>query len=232
MDTRKTLKAECSLVRSKRKTLGITVHPAGQVVIRAPEGMAEEEIWRLVEQKAGWIGRKLSQMKAAEEEIITRQYREGEEFLYLGDIYYLKLEKSKGKRARVFIEGQQLVYMGESVERDRIEKTVKAWYKETARVYLLERTAYYAAQIGSCPGQIRIREQKTRWGSCSSKGNLNFNWRLIMALPEVVDYVVVHELCHLKHMNHSREFWNCVEEILPDYRERKKWLSQKGRLLR
>ena len=99
---------------------------------------------------------------------------------------------------------------------------------QKAKEIIPRRTAYFAARMGVSYGRITIREQKTRWGSCSSKKNLNFNWKLLLAPPEVLDYVVVHELCHLKQMNHSRAFWAEVAAILPDYKERKKWLREHG----
>ena len=94
-----------------------------------------------------------------------------------------------------------------------------------------ERVAHYASIVGVTYGNITIRNQHTRWGSCSSKGNLNFNCLLMLAPGEVMDYVVVHELCHRKEMNHSPKFWAEVERILPDYREQKRWLKEKGRSL-
>lgn len=94
-----------------------------------------------------------------------------------------------------------------------------------------ERVAYYASIMGVSYGRITIREQKTRWGSCSDKGNLNFNWKLVLMPEEVLDYVVVHELAHRKEMNHSKEFWKIVEKVLPDYKERRKVLTEMGRQL-
>lgn len=94
--------------------------------------------------------------------------------------------------------------------------------------YIPERVAYYAKQIGVNYGGITIRNQKTRWGSCSSKGNLNFNCLLMLTPPEVIDYVVVHELCHRKEMNHSKAFWSEVEKVLPDYKDQIKWLKDEG----
>ena len=91
-----------------------------------------------------------------------------------------------------------------------------------------ERTAYFAEKIGVSYGRITLRQQKTRWGSCSANGNLNFNWLLILAPPEVLDYVVVHELCHRRQMNHSQAFWNEVSAVLPGYKEQKKWLKDNG----
>ena len=107
------------------------------------------------------------------------------------------------------------------------EKQKKALVEE-ARTVFAQKAAKYAAQIGVTYERIAIRDQKTRRGSCSSKGNLNFNFRLVMAPEEVLDYVVVHELCHRKQMNHSKAFWAEVEAILPDYRERKLWLKENG----
>ena len=99
---------------------------------------------------------------------------------------------------------------------------------DQASVVIPKRVEYFAEKIPVTYGRITIRNQKTRWGSCSGKGNLNFNCLLMLAPPEVLDYVVVHELCHRKEMNHSERFWREVENILPDYRERKKWLKENG----
>ena len=100
--------------------------------------------------------------------------------------------------------------------------------RERAKSVLAQRTAYFARQVGVTYGRITVRDQKTRWGSCSQTGNLNFNFRLILAPSEVLDYVVVHELCHRRQMNHSAQFWQEVAQVLPDYRERKAWLTENG----
>lgn len=99
---------------------------------------------------------------------------------------------------------------------------------EKARKYFPERVAYYAGLMGVDYGRITIRNQRTRWGSCSSKGNLNFNCLLMLTPAEVIDYVVVHELCHRKEMNHSKAFWREVESVLPDYKNSVKWLKEEG----
>lgn len=101
-------------------------------------------------------------------------------------------------------------------------------YKKKLRPVLEYRAAYYAGMMGVNYNRIAIRDQKTRWGSCSGKGNLNFNWKLILMPPEVLDYVVVHELAHRIEMNHSNRFWAQVERIIPDYRERRRWLKHYG----
>lgn len=105
-------------------------------------------------------------------------------------------------------------------------------YIDAAREYIPKRVAYYKnaypAYISGDYSRIQIRDQKTRWGSCSSRGTLSFNWRLMLAPPAILDYVVVHELCHLTHMNHSGDFWSCVAAILPDYKEKRRWLKEHG----
>lgn len=110
-------------------------------------------------------------------------------------------------------------------DRPTLSDAQRKRYIETARSIFTQKAAYYARLIGVTYGRISIREQKTRWGSCSSKGNLNFNCLLMLTPPEVIDYVVVHELCHRKEMNHSGRFWNEVARVLPGYAEQEKWLK-------
>ena len=107
-----------------------------------------------------------------------------------------------------------------------------AWYKAQARSLLSGRVDFFAGRHAIRVGKVRISSARTRWGSCSARGTLSFTWRLVMAPPEVIDYVVVHEMCHLKEMNHSGAFWARVEAILPDYKARRKWLKDHGAGLR
>ncbi len=104
-------------------------------------------------------------------------------------------------------------------------------YKAAAKEYFPKRAAYFRQFTGGTYSRITVRDQKTRWGSCSAKGTLSFNWRLILAPPAILDYVVVHELCHLTHMDHSTEFWQAVESVYPDYRSARKWLKEHGQEL-
>ena len=122
-------------------------------------------------------------------------------------------------RIRKFVEEKQEWIL------KNMEKIQK---RDEQREHVPRRVAYFAEKIGVTYGKITLRQQKTRWGSCAVNGNLNFNWLLILAPSEVLDYVVVHELCHRREMNHSQAFWKEVETILPDYRERQKWLKDNG----
>lgn len=114
-------------------------------------------------------------------------------------------------------------------DRPTLSDAQRKRYIETARSIFTQKAAYYARLIGVTYGRISIREQKTRWGSCSAKGNLNFNWKTVLMPEEIQDYLAVHELAHRIEMNHSPAFWAVVERVLPDYRERRRWLLENGK---
>lgn len=156
-------------------------------------------------------------------------YKSGASFPYLGEEYTLEIRRYRSYvRPGVMAEGNKLVVLTARTEAAVIEGAVKNWYEDRAKQILPARVEQYRRQLGETIGTVRIKNVKSRWGSCSSKRNLNFNWRLVMAPPEVLDYVVVHELCHLRQMNHSAAFWSLVEEILPDYKRRRDWLKTCG----
>jgi predicted metal-dependent hydrolase len=113
-------------------------------------------------------------------------------------------------------------------DNDLLRCALETWYRNQARGKINERIAYYQDKIGRAPGRVFIKDQKRRWGSCSARGNLNFNWRMVMAPEKVLDYVVVHELCHLIELNHSKAFWDALASILPDYKEQEEWLKNYG----
>ena len=116
----------------------------------------------------------------------------------------------------------------EAEDKDPELLKLKKKYKSSCRRIFDEKAMYYKAFTGGAYNTIRIGDQRSRWGSCSSNGTLSFNWRLILAPPEILDYVVIHELCHLTHMNHSKAFWELVESVDPDYKEHERWLRENG----
>ena len=143
---------------------------------------------------------------------------------FLGKAYELKLECHKKGEIIIGIEGEKLLLRyPEGI--GKVKDILRQWLMEQAKVLILKRVDFYANKMKLSYGKVTIKDQKTRWGSCSSKKNLNFNYRLIMAPLEVLDYVVVHELAHLKQMNHSELFWREVEQIIPDYNTRRNWLK-------
>lgn len=153
-------------------------------------------------------------------------YENGESFPYLGQGYILEIRQYPSyKKPGVMTEGERLVVLTAWRDSASVKKAVREWYAARAAAIIPERVRLYQSRMGENIGRICIKDVKSRWGSCSSKRNLNFNWRLVMAPLEVLDYVVVHELCHLKEMNHSKDFWALVEEILPDYKKSRAWLK-------
>lgn len=220
------------VVYRKRKTMAITVEPPDKVTVIVPVGMKEEAIKRNVKTKAHWIVKKLSELKDIKPVAEAKRFVDGECFLYLGQNYSMQIQFIDNLPAPKvkLIEGKLLISTP-TEDKEIIKKALEKWYRERAREVINERVKYYQFVIGAKPSRVNIKEQKKRWGSCSSKGNLNFNWKLIMAPPEIIDYVVVHELAHLVHLNHSKQFWALVESILPDYKERRKWLNNNGQVL-
>lgn len=156
-----------------------------------------------------------------------------QKILYRGKWYQIRLNRDTNRRRmRVELEEDIMVLHTPGIDEAFLREGLEGWYMKQAHMIFLVRVMHYQQITGGRVNQIHIRDQKTRWGSCSSLHNLNFNWRLVMAPPEVLDYVVVHELCHLSHMNHSREFWEMVGSVMPEYPERKKWLKENGELLK
>ena len=214
------------IIRTKRKSIALIVEPDGRLVVRAPMRISDADIKHLVKQKERWIREKQKQVKDKSAQSQPKVYMDGEEFLYLGKSYQLKIVADLNPAlvlSRKFYLSRRALPKAEIVFTE--------WYREQARAVVSERVNLYAARHGFTYRKIRITSARTRWGSCSSMGNLNFTWRLVMAPPEVVDYVVVHELAHLRVNNHSKEFWKQVERIMPDYKQRLKWLKKNGRKL-
>lgn len=144
------------------------------------------------------------------------------------------------KQAWIYKHYTNMIKKTEEADADELQPPIRAnedpalvnKHKKYARKIFEARVSYFHQFTGGNYTSITIRDQKTRWGSCSGRGTLSFNWRLILAPPEILDYVVVHELCHLTHMNHSREFWDLVGSVIPDYKVRRKWLKENGHTLR
>jgi predicted metal-dependent hydrolase len=213
------------LVRSKRKTLALIVENDGTLTVRAPLRMKEADIWHFIEAKSDWIKRK--QAGVQKEAELLHQYVDGETFLYLGKEVPLRIVQSR----KPALDMDRFFKLMRSAQ-PQAESLFEAWYKKQARAVLTERVEFFAREHGFKVKKLRISSARTRWGSCSTKGTLSFTWRLVMAPLDVIDYVVVHELCHLKELNHSKGFWSQVEAILPDYKVRRKWLKKNGNFLR
>lgn len=225
---------EYQLIRSRRKTISLSFDSACCLIVKAPVWMTQKQIEAFLEEKAEWIentGIRLRNAKKEEEK--TRLALEnGDELYFLGEKRILSVIREERKHARVVCAmGRLFLYVPYDADYEMKRKQLEKWYRKEAAELLNEKADEFAASLQVSYAEIRIKDQKSRWGSCSSKGNLNFNWRILMAPEPVCDYVVIHELCHLVYMDHSENFWKLVEKFCPAYREYRKWLKENGKRL-
>ncbi len=235
-------KQEYTLKRSKRKSVAIIIERNGKVLVKAPSWLPLYRIDKFVQEKADWIKRKQEEVASMEQIETAHSYETGDTFLFDGQEYTLIIvqEDRNGSTVEKDSAGQKILVSGHDMEPQKVRLVLEGFYRKQAEEVFRDRVKYWHFVLEQHTkngdrielGKIAVRNQKTRWGSCSSKGNINFNWRLLMAPGKVLDYVVVHELCHLVYMNHSGAFWGLVEELLPDYGERRRWLKENSRLLR
>lgn len=210
---------------SKRKTLSLSVMKDGNVVVKAPIGMRNETINHFVEEKQAWIRDKLfliNKTKVKFDDVVHYQ-----RFLLYGNKYSLILDNVK----KIETNDKFQIIMPQKIDREKILKTLKNWYKKIAKQILEDRLKFIESRIKLKSSLLRISDSKGRWGSCNSKGVITFNFRVIMLPPAIIDYVIIHELCHLVEMNHSKNFWKLVETFLPKAPELKMAIKEYGFLL-
>ncbi|HLD35364.1 MAG TPA: SprT family zinc-dependent metalloprotease [Planctomycetota bacterium] len=215
------------IIRSRRRTITLQVCPDATLVIRAPIKASDAYINKLIESKRSWITRKQELAQQQISATPAKRFVAGEEFLYLGETYKLYVEPIQ-RAPLVFNKAFHLAQK----RQDRARQEFTKWYRQQARTVITARVNTCAAQAGLQYRKIKISGAQKRWGSCSRVNNLNFSWRLIMAPLAVIDYVVAHEVAHLEHKNHSRNFWNKVAGLDPEYKQRRKWLRQNDYLLK
>ncbi|WP_246637703.1 M48 family metallopeptidase [Crassaminicella profunda] len=220
---------EFSTEYRNRKTFEIRIEPPNRVTVRAPKGSKEEDVLKIVGAKEKWIRDKLSFFKGIDYTKMKKEYVNGEIFLYLGEEYPLKVIMDYSiKKPVVKLEKETFYITTNTEDENMLKKAMKEWYRKKTLEEIMKRTAYFQKNFLLKPNKIKVKDQKKRWGSCSSKMNLNFNLRCIMMPRAIIDYLVVHEMCHMVHMNHSKAFWQLVGKIIPDYKERRMWLKENG----
>lgn len=218
---------QVNILFRKRKTLKIQVEAPDKITVFAPHGGRVEAIKGILEKNSAWI---LEQLEEVAQELPKKVFIDGEQFMYLGIDVPLKIElKSESKVIEVDYVNDEIKLVTPDSNGEIVREALIMWYRQQAKIEVNKRLPYFAKLIGEYPNRVVIKEQKTRWGSCSSLRNLNFNWRIVMAPDDVIDYVIIHELCHLTHMNHSRDYWNLVGSIMPDYKDKIAWLKVNGR---
>lgn len=210
------------VVRSNRKSVALVIDNEANLIVRAPIQMPDTTIDEFVRKKSRWINEKQQQVAVFGEKHPPVVVETGESIMYLGSNYAI----IKDDVDSVKVSGNELL-----VPENFDVAALTAWLKEQAMQIISERVALYANIMGVTPGTVKLSEAKARWGSCSTKNNLNFAWRLIMCPLSVIDYVVVHELSHITYKNHSPAFWARVKTVLPNYEDDQDWLKVNRKLM-
>jgi predicted metal-dependent hydrolase len=205
-------------ISPRRKSIGIMVTAEGRVVVTMPRGTSQEHLARALEKHGAWIERKVTERREA-----WGQLKAGEAF-FLGEP--LRLTRLRAAKGAISLNGRELrVALPDGAD---LWSRLAAWYAEHAMVRLQAWVRHFAASMSLTACSVELKEWKRRWGECHPDGTLKFNWRLILLPAEIIDYVVVHELAHLKVPGHNPRFWGVVARVLPDYASRRQWLNRDG----
>ena len=210
---------------SDRKTTDIVIERDGSICVRPPLHMSPEEVDNIVEDKRMWIYKNLSEWQELNAAKVVREWVNGESYLYLGRNYRLSLTSEQ--EATLQLKNGRF-YLCRSCQAEDAKSAFIAFYIEKGLERIKKRVEYFAKKVGVTPKRIDVKELGFKWASCSQNGDLNFHWKCMMAPLSIIDYIIVHELCHLHHRDHSVAFWNEVDKVLPDYLERKEWLRVNG----
>jgi predicted metal-dependent hydrolase len=216
----------------KAKRIKIVVDLRGIQVIKTPLS-TQHEVYMFLTSKSKWVYKHYHKFKEIREGKKERQFVSGERILYLGEWYQLEILMHAKNAVRInFLNTHfEMIIHPTFQEKENLyilQNALKKWYVHASHDYISKRLTDYCRLTNQTFHQFRVKEQKTRWGSCSKKKNLNFNWKLLMSPQFVVDYVILHEVCHLKYMNHSKDFWSMVERYMPEYKKAERWLKENG----
>lgn len=212
-----------SLIKSERKTISIYVEPDGSIIVRAPKNIALEKVNNILDLKRFWIYESLAEFQELSQTKVKRKVTNGEGFLYMGKSYRLKIDKNLQKPLSL----TQGYFLIDEKQIHKVKEHFINFYKEKGNKHIPQRVEYFKKKIGVEPKNIVIRELKNRWAS-RSRTALNFHWKVMLAPMSIIDYIIVHELAHFIKKDHSNEFWEIVESVMPNYVEKKNWLRTNG----
>lgn len=217
------------VIRSRRATADIVIERDGSIVVRAPETIPDERIEDMVEAKRLWIYKNLAEWRDLNATRVLREYKNGEGFLYLGRSYRLLLVAEQNEP--LLLKNGRFSLRRDLVDAGSIaaaQSAFRDYYIARGQERISRRVNYYAPKVGVTPHALDVRELGHRWATCSPSGDLAFHWKCMMAPQTIIDYIVVHELCHFHHLDHTDAFWNEVDKVIPNYGERKEWLRKNG----
>ncbi|GAK41830.1 SprT family zinc-dependent metalloprotease [Paenibacillus urinalis] len=228
---------EYKLKRSdRRKTVSISVNQEGVQVV-APNTAEEHVIENILHRKGTWLRTQLLNFEEMKQSSLQRRFVSGEKLPYLGRQYRLKVIRTNDFTAPEinFYQGQFRAYIHTDIPEHQYREILMPlyveWVKHRGMIFTKDRVSKFTDKFQQYPNKIIIKDQEQRWGSCTTAGNMLLNWRIFLAPASIVDYVLVHELVHLKYMNHSKEYWETVRMLLPDYEQKKDWLRVNGSTL-
>jgi predicted metal-dependent hydrolase len=218
------------VIRSKkrRKTISLHIKEDSRIVIYAPFRTSNREIERFIKEKELWVAKKMSENEKKLKEA-GKAFLPGEKFLYLGEWYPLEILEGGKKESPLKLSFGKFILLKDHAE--TAKNLFIHWYKKEAKEMIGARVNYFSHKLQLFPRGIKITSARSRWGSCSRDNRLSFSWRIIMASLSVIDYILIHELVHIREKNHSRRFWNHLETLLPDYKKQRLWLKENGHLL-
>jgi hypothetical protein len=208
----------------RRNSVQITVDRGGELLISAPDSCSTHVMEQFVREKRVWIYTKLAEKDALASSAAKKQFVSGEGFLYLGRSYRLLLVEEQD--VPVKLEQGRFKMLRSAADRGR--DPMIRWYCEHGQPWLQKRTERFQRRVGVEPAGVTVQDLGYRWGSCGKGGQLFFHWRTVLLPPSVIEYVVVHELVHLIEPHHTPAFWARVERTMPDFSERKQWLTENG----
>jgi len=226
----KTLDFDYTITRSKRKTVSLIVERSGAIRVLAPLKFPDKSIIQFITDKQNWIRKKRHELIA--HQIQKPTLKEGSTIEFMGGTLRISYHVVQKKSDEFICCVDDVIhYNRRDFSYDAMLEDTERWYRQQAMILFYERVAYFNAFLDRKPTKISIKTQHKRWGSCTSKGHILLNWRLILAPIEAIDYVILHELCHLYHMNHSKQFWDLVSKMDPHYAEKRLWLKKHGAII-
>ncbi len=215
----------------KRKTMALQINTFGELKIKTPPNKNQEDIHKFLDKKKNWIIKKLQTIKEQQKTPKTKEFFSGEKLLYNGRRYRLKVKNKDTKNLNFKLkQGKFVLETTKNTNEQNIRDEVTNWYIQKAKENLTPRIKKYSNELNVKIDNIKIKETKNNWGE-NRKNTIIINWRIIMAPTNIQDYIIVHELTHLKEGKHTTNFWNIVGTILPDYEKRIKWLKTNGNQL-
>ncbi|QOR67049.1 M48 family metallopeptidase [Cytobacillus suaedae] len=218
---------EVEIIYKNRKSIGVSIDGYGNVIVQAPKKTQDEQVIELLEANWELVLSKSKEMKGRLDGPQQKVYDQGGDFLYLGNSYPIKISlDNKIEKENVVFRENQLTIFVKQHDDEKIKQALKRFYYQQCKALVEKSIQSHQGHFKMKPRSVRITDNQTNWGTCDSNFQLTFNWRLAMAPQEVIDYVVVHEMCHMVHLNHDRSFWRLVGKIMPDYKEKENWLAR------